>query len=172
MIRFSVSWLPKLIKYDTKTSFTLYYEAIYEYFKEDFIYTKPVFQGRTVALQREPRVNGKEQTFHHMTTKDVKIKDSNGTRIVRLPAVERCERIKWNKAILESNFHSLKIFPQKRSHNRHNIVIWFEEIDYLIILRDAKTYYVFITAYPMSTEHKRRALRKSYESYKKAETTL
>ena len=164
---FSVSWLPKLVIYDKKTPFDEYYNAIYEIFKEDFINTKPYFKSKRVGLQKEPRVNGKVQTFHHMTTEEYK--DKNGT-ITRVPSKERCERIKWNKAIIESNYFALKIFPEKRSHNRNNIVIWFEEIDYVIILRDAKTYYVFITAYPIKYEHKRKQLRKSFETFRKAET--
>lgn len=84
--------------------------------------------------------------------------------------MDRCERIAWNRAILESEYVGLKIFKEKRTKNRKNVVIWFEEKDFVIILREAPTYYVFITSYPIKYNHKRKQLQKSYESYKMAET--
>lgn len=164
---FNFSWLPKLIIFDNKESFEKYYDKIYDIFKRDFVETRPFFQSKPVGLQIEPKVNGKIQTFHHITTEDIKDKKGN---IIRKIAIDRCERIAWNKAIIESNYFGLKIFPEKRSHNRKNIVIWFEEKDFVIILREAKNYYVFITAYPIKYKHKKEKLQKSYTKHLKAET--
>ena len=124
---------------------------------------------KQIGLQKEPEVDGKPQTFYHMTTEDVTDKKGNTTRKI---APDRCERIAWNRAIIESGYVGLKIFREKRSKNRKNLVIWFQEKDFVIILREAPTYYVFITSYPIKYEHKKRQLQKSYEEYKKAETAI
>lgn len=169
-MRYIFSWLPELIVYNSKETFEEYYQKIYEVFRKDFIETMPTFQGKNVGLQVEPKVNGKPQTFYHMTTEEA-LNDKQDKKERKI-ALDRCERIAWNKAILESSYVGLKIFPERRSHNRNNIVIWFQERDYVIILRDVKTYFVFITAYPIKYGHKKKRLQKSYDKYikTKAET--
>lgn len=168
-MNFKFSWLPELIKYNELEPFEKYYENVYKIFENDFIKHRPILNGKKIGLQKEPTVNGKPQTFHHMTTEDSL--DERGNKIRKI-AIERCERMAWNRAILESNYVGLKIFPEKRSKNRKNLVIWFTEKDYVIVLRDASTYYVFITAYPIKYNHKKKQLQKAYERFKKAETAL
>ena len=165
-MNFKFSWLPELFKQNPKLSFEDYYEEVYKLFKKDFIDSRPIFNNKNIGLQKEPMVNGKPQTFHHITTEDIIKKECK----VREISIDRCERIAWNKAIIESDYIGLKIFKETRSHNRKNIVIWFVEKDFVIILRDAETYYVFITSYPIKYENKKRQLQKSYEKYIKAET--
>ncbi len=163
-MKINVSWLPKLLIFDEKTSFEEYYETVFQVFKTDFMDSRPIFRNKPIGLQKEPMVNGKPQTFHHMTTEDNKDKSA------RIISKERCERIKWNRPIIESNYVGLKIFKENRKHNRKNVIIWFQEVDYVIVLREAPTYFVFITAYPITKKHKKDLLQKSYEKYKKAET--
>ena len=169
IMNFKFSWLPKLFEYDELIPFEDYYEQVYEIFKKDFMESRPILNNKNIGLQKEPIVNGKPQTFHHMTTEDITNKDGSITRSI---AKDRCERIAWNRAIIESNYSGLKIFKEKRSNNRKNLVIWFEEKDFVIILREAPTYYVFITSYPIKYKHKKKQLQKSYEKYLKAETAL
>jgi hypothetical protein len=113
-------------------------------------------------LQKEPLVNGREQTFHHITTE--------GEEPNRIISVPRCERIRWNKAIIESNYVGIKIWRAKYPKNQLRTIIWFEEKDYVIILREANNYCIFITAYPIDYNHTKNKLRKSYEKAQKAET--
>jgi hypothetical protein len=163
-VKYNVSWLPDLVKYNGKTSFDEYYEAVYTYFKNDFVDSRPIFKGKNVGLQIEPKVNGKEQTFHHITTE--------GDEPNRKISSSRCERIRWNKAIIESDWVGLKIWTTKYPKNQLRTIIWFEQMDYMVVLREAKGYYVFITAYPIDKEHTKRKLTKLYDAYKKAETAL
>ncbi len=167
VMNFNFSWLPKLFEHDENIPFEDYYEQVFEMFKKDFINSRPIFNGKHIGLQKEPMVNGKPQTFHHMTTEDTKDENGNTSRDF---AKDRCERIAWNRAIIESQYVGLKIFREERSKNRKNLVIWFEEKDFVIILREAPNYYVFITSYPVKYKHKKRQLQKSYEKYLKAET--
>jgi hypothetical protein len=161
-MRFNVSWLPDLVKYDPATLLDKYYDEVYSYFKDDFIHSRPVFQNKAVGLQVEPIVNGKEQTFHHITTE--------GEEPNRTISIPRCERILWNKSIIEANHFAIKIWKARYPKNQLRTIIWFEEKDYVIILREAREYCVFITAYPIDYNHTKRKLRKSYEDSKKAET--
>lgn len=165
-MNFNFSWLPELFTQDQHTTFDEYYEEVFKIFKRDFIDSKLSFNDKNIGLQKEPMVNGKPQTFHHMTTEDV-IKKDEKTRVI---AKDRCERIAWNRAIIESKYVGLKIFKETRSHNRKNVVIWFVEKDFVIVLREAPTYYVFITSYPIKYKNKKRQLQKSYEKFIKAET--
>ena len=165
-MRFNFSWLPDLLKYNGK-NFEEYYENVFAVFKKDFIESRPYFKDKPIGLQKEPMVNNKPQTFYHMTTEEKVGAEKKKNRVI---AIDRCERIKWNRAIIDSNYVGLKIFPEERNRGRKNLVIWFSEMNYVIILRKAPTYFVFITAYPVKYEHKRKALEKSYEKAKKAET--
>lgn len=162
MIRFNVQWLPDLIKYNPETTWDEYIEGIYQYFKEDFIDTKLVYKGETLALKRFPERMGKEATFYHITTKG----DDEEIRLSDLP---RCERIRWPKAIIESNYVGLKIWENQRK-TKKNIVIWFEEKEYLIIIRKNATYKMFWTAYPVTEDHTKRKLQREYENFQKAKT--
>jgi len=162
-ITFNVSWLPSLIKYDSsKNNFNEYIEAIYEYFKQDFIYTKPKFNGQELSLKKYPIRDGKEATFYHITTEG----DDEENRKFDL---ERCERIRWSKPIIESDYVGLKIWENKRGKDE-NILIWFDNVEYLIILRKRKTYNIFWTAYPVTEDHRKIKLQKEYEKFIKAKT--
>src|SRR5574344_485125 len=116
MINFNFSWLPELIKYDSKTSWDDYIESIYRHFKREFIDSKPIFKGETLALKKHPGRNGKEATFYHITTEG---EDEDAREFDPL----RCERARWPKAIIEDDYVGLKIWENTR-YNKKNIVIW------------------------------------------------
>jgi hypothetical protein len=163
MVSYIVSWLPDLVKYDSsKMTLDQYIEALYEYFKQDFIYTKPKFNGEELALKKYPLRDNKEATFYHITTKG----EDEENRIFE---IERCERIRWAKSILESDYIGLKIWENKRK-NKKNILIWFDEMEYIVIIRKMPTYKMFWTAYPVTEPHRKIKLQKEYEKYMKAKT--
>ena len=87
-----VQWLPPLVLLrDHGGEWERYLEAVYAWFKQDFINSKPVFQGRRLGLKRHPLTDGKEGTFWHMTSEG---QDEEN----RLPDLRRCERIRWKVA--------------------------------------------------------------------------
>lgn len=49
-------------------------------------------------------------------------------------------------------------------------VLFNESENYIVILTDRGGYYMFITAYYIETEHRKRKLLKEYETYIKAKT--
>jgi len=51
----TVAWLPPLVLFETYHGhWETYLDAIYEYFKKDFIDSTPRFQGVKLALKKHP----------------------------------------------------------------------------------------------------------------------
>ena len=93
-------WVPELIEYDSTSEWKEYEAALYEIFKRDFLESKPVFNGLPVSVRTDPRFDGKEEGFWHVTCRDYSHKD--GTPESRDPDMERCRRIKWPRAFIEN----------------------------------------------------------------------
>ncbi len=83
-------WLPDLVLFEHyENNWDKYLVVLYEHFKEDFVYQKPVFKGKKLAVKRYPLTDdGKEATFWHIISEG-KTADN------RLPDLRRCERIRW-----------------------------------------------------------------------------
>jgi len=90
-------WLPTLVYFqDYGGQWEPYCEALYKYFENDFIKSKPNFGNKVVQLKRYPLFQGKEATFWHITHEG-KIENQ------RTPDLRRCERIRWPRPIIEHN---------------------------------------------------------------------
>ncbi len=156
------NWLPPLVLFeDFKGNWDAYLDAIYMYFKHDFIANKPVFQGRRLGLKRFPLTYGKEATFWHMTTEGPNEEN-------RTPDLRRCERIRWPKPVIENeNDPRVKYWISvKRNENR--IHIWLVEEDYVVVLADRKGFLLPWTAFLVSREHTKKKLRKEHDTYWKS----
>src|SRR5580765_4755354 len=90
-------WLPSLVLMeDYQNNWDQYLEAIYQYFRQDFVTSKPYFEGKHFALKRHPIIKGKEATFWHIISE-------GQVESERLPDLRRCERIRWPCAIIEAS---------------------------------------------------------------------
>ena len=154
--------LPNLVKYEQFVSENDFYDALYEYFKQDFIYTKPIYQGQELRLKREPYRNGREATFYHITTKGADEEHRN----LDIP---RAERIRWIKPIIESDDETLLIWENKRKRDE-NILIFYEKENFLIILRKRRNGLIFWTSYYTDECYKKKLL-KEYSNYCKKQKT-
>lgn len=154
-------WLPPLVCFeDYSGDWKQYIEAVYSYFKSDFVDTKTRFGNRPVKLKRYPLLDGKEATFWHVTSEG---KDETK----RVPDLRRCERIRWPRPIIgHCDDRVIKCWPNKRSRDKR-IVLWFCEQDYVVVLADRKKYVLLWTAYYVSYERTRRSLMAEYEEYVK-----
>jgi hypothetical protein len=76
-----IEWLPPLVLFSG--NWNAYLTAIYDWFKKDFIDSKPVFQGRQLGLKRLPITEGKEATFWHMISEGKNEEERNS----RFPAL-------------------------------------------------------------------------------------
>jgi hypothetical protein len=154
-----IDWLPPLVSLtDYNGDWTTYLDALYTWFKQDFINNKPTFQGRRLGLKRQPLTLGKESTFWHFISEG-KIEQN------RTPDLRRCERIRWPKPVIEHVPNpKLKWWITVKS-NEERIHIWLEEEDYVVVLADRKTYLLPWTAFLITRKHTKKKLSKEYETY-------
>lgn len=159
----SPAWLPPLVLFnDYGGNWDVYLDVIYDWFKQDFIDSKPVFQGRRLGLKRHPMTHGKEATFWHMI-QEGDVEDD------RTPDFRRCERIRWPRPVIEHNDDSaIKIWRNQRG-NEVRVCLWFAQENYLVILADRGDYILPWTAYLVEQPHRQRKLQREYEEYCKRE---
>ncbi|NTV05716.1 MAG: hypothetical protein HGA59_04305 [Chlorobiaceae bacterium] len=152
-------WLPPLVLLkDFDGDWNRYLDALYAWFKQDFIDSKPVFQGVKLGLKRHPMTHGKEATFWHMISEGKNEDD-------RLPDFRRCERIRWPKPVIEHHFDpAVKIWRNQRGREER-ICLWLLSGNYLVVLADRGDYILPWTAYLVEKPHQQRKLQKEYEAY-------
>ncbi len=155
-------WLPPLVLFqDYHGNWERYVEVLYRYFRRDFIDDSPSFRGTRLALKRHPMEHGKEATFWHLISEG-KVEDE------RVPDLRRSERIRWPRPIIEhADDPVIKVWEDKRKREKR-ICIWFENVEYLVVLAVRKGYILLWTAYPVTRLHRKRKLQKEYEAYIKA----
>ncbi len=158
-------WLPPLVLFgDYGGDWEQYVEAIYAYFKEDFIDNKLEFRGRRLGLKRHPLSNGKEATFWHLISEGI-------DEASRTPDLRRCERICWPRPVVENSEDNIvKVWTNVRRSTKGietRICLWLETQEYLVILADRKTYILPWTAYVVDKPHQKRKLQKEFEDYQK-----
>lgn len=158
--------LPSLILFeDYGNDWGLYVEAVYQIFCEDLKYSKLEYNGKRIFLKRHPFYQGKEKSFWHLTSEG-RIEDQ------RLPSLRRCERIRWIRFVTEnSNKNFVKVWKNTR-FNKLNVCFAIQSFEYIVILGERSGYYVFLSAYPVERERKRKRFRKEYECYKKQNPPL
>ncbi|OGW55699.1 MAG: hypothetical protein A2Y81_05810 [Nitrospirae bacterium RBG_13_43_8] len=156
------SWLPPLVLFSKyEGNWERYLEAIYNYFKQDFLDNRPSFRGRRLGLKKHPLEQGKEATFWHFIQEGPNEDD-------RIPDIRRCERIRWPKPVIENADKSvIKIWENKRKNDKR-ILLWLEGQEYLVVLAERKGYLLPWTAYLVIEEHRKKKLQKEYEASKNA----
>lgn len=156
--------LPELIYLDEfGGDFTEYIEEIYRIFREDFIDSKPVFEGIRLGLKKYPLVGGKAYTFYHFT-------HEGSDEENREPNLRRMERIAWPAPMINDSIDPyLKVWRNKKGRHER-ILIFHEEESYLVVLEDRKEYILPWTAYLVDYNNRKRRLLKEYKAYKNAET--
>lgn len=149
-------WLPPLALFEEYGGdWDRYLEAIYAFFKQDFIVSKPAYNGVKLALKRHPVIQNKEATFWHIISEG----DSEADRI---PDMRRCERIRWPRPVIEHSADAtIKIWSNERRGEKR-ICLWLEDAEYLVILAERKGYILLWTAFMVEQEHTKRKLRKEY----------
>ncbi|WP_319586517.1 hypothetical protein [uncultured Desulfobulbus sp.] len=154
-------WLPPLVLFsDYGGNWEAYLEALYTWFKWDFIDSKPVFQGKRLGLKRYPLSQGKEATFWHMTSEG---SDEEN----RTPDFRRCERIRWPKPVIENDTDpAVKVWRNQRGRE-NRICLWLVQENYLVVLTDRGEYILPWTAYLVEKPHQQRKLEREYAEYRR-----
>lgn len=158
-----ITWLPPLVLLENfNGDWHRYLNALYNFFKHDFVDSKPQFQGFRFALKKHPTIDGKEATFWHLISSG---REENG----RIPDLRRCERIRWPRPVIEHfDCDRIKVWKNKRKREIR-ICLWLEEKEYLVVLAERKDYVLLWTAYLVIQKHQKLKLLKEYEAYKNAE---
>ncbi|HLP91155.1 MAG TPA: hypothetical protein VK184_21570 [Nostocaceae cyanobacterium] len=158
----SPNWLPPLVLFqDYGGNWEVYLEALYNFFKVDFIDSQPTFKGTKLSLKRHPLYSEKEATFWHVTSTGEKEEE-------RIPDFRRCERIRWLRPIIENaEDPAIKLWENERN-NETRICLWLESEDYFLVLAQRKDYVLLWTTYLVKEAHRKRKLQKEYEAFKNA----
>jgi hypothetical protein len=153
------SWLPALMEFnDFGGDWEAYLEAIYKIFTEDFINYRPIFDNLPVQRRKHPLVQNKEATFWHIIAEGEKEEE-------RTPDLRRCERICWPRPIIEqARNRGLKIWKNKRG-SQTCVCLWFEPVEYLVVLAERDDYMLFLTAYCVPQDHRKKKLEKEFQVY-------
>jgi len=149
--------------HDYAGNFQAYFSAVYAVFENDFIRSQPRYEGLKVAVRKYPEADGLHRTFYHITHEG---EDENN----RQPDIRRMERIRYPKFVIEQNQHPEILIWKNRRGKEERILLFNENENYIVVLTERKEFYLFITAYVVDTEHRKRSLLKEYEAYKKAKT--
>ncbi len=156
--------LPERLYYsEFKGDIIAFIEAAYQIFKQDFVTTRPIVNGKPLALKKYPLVAEKEYTFYHITHEGSDEDD-------RLPNIDRLECIPFPRPMIDNLNHPyLKVWENTRK-GKTRLLIYHEEEAYLVVLELRESYSLLWTAYPVDREHTKEKLLKEYDDYKKART--
>lgn len=153
--------IPEIIELDQYDGdYAKYEEAVYCKYQETFENDKFSFEGKNIAHKKHPLYKEKSGTFWHII--------SSGTEEEsRLPDLRRYERIAWPAYILKyCKQHCDKLLVWKnRRGGKTRVLLWCQEINYLVVLDERKDYCIFWTAYPVTYRHKQEKLMKEYTEY-------
>lgn len=153
----NLAWLPPLVLLaDYDGDWNRYLEAVYNFFRQDFIASSPKFDGKKIALKKHPVVDGREATFWHLISEGKLEAD-------RVADFRRCERIRWPRPVIEAvRDGRVACWKNKRQHETR-IVIALDDFSYVVVLAQRKGYVVLWTAYCVERQHRRVKLRREYE---------
>ncbi|HEX74255.1 MAG TPA: hypothetical protein G4N93_03810 [Dehalococcoidia bacterium] len=158
------SWLPDALKYsDFNGDWDKFIVAVYEIFDHDFKQSSPKYQGYPITYDSRIE-DGKEAVFWHIIqTIDIK---SRG----KVPDLRRCERIPWPRPMIEHPTDSaVSIWknerPRKKGARQTRVLIWLEDLDYIVVLAEMQRVMILVTAYCTDIKWQREKLRKERERY-------
>lgn len=156
-----IPWLPDLVQFENSGGdWDRYLDALYAFFKMDFIDSQPVFRGKRLGLKRFPLSKGKEATFWHFISEG---KDETERTI----DLRRCERIRWPKPVIEHETEdTVKVWEQERRGEKR-IILWFENEEYLVVLAVRNEYVLPWTAFLVTLPHEKRKRQKEYDEYQR-----
>ena len=129
-------------------------------FERDFKFSRPSYKSVPITHDNNI-IDGKEAAFWHIIQKE----DFQASG--RVPDLRRCERIPWPRPMIEhSNDAAISVWKNIR-HRQARILIWLEQLNYLVVLAKMPKEIVLVTAY--CTDYKRKCdqLRKERDEYRR-----
>ncbi|MGE0930530.1 hypothetical protein [Peijinzhouia sedimentorum] len=148
---------------DYNGDFQEYFQAVYKIFESDFIRNHPSFEKQKVVVRKYPLVDGIHKTFYHITHEG---HDENE----RTPDIRRMERIRFPRFVITNKQHPEILLWKNKRGKDERIILFSERENYVVVLTDRKGFFLFITAYFIETNHRKKKLMKEYEAYIKTKT--
>ena len=157
-------WLPPALKYaDFDGDYDKFLAAVYAVFERDFKQSRLDYRNRPITYDSRVE-DGKEAAFWHITSS---LDRSAGKRELDL---RRAERIPWPRPMIEnSTDKAVSVWSNKRimkkGARQTRILIWLEDLDYLVVLAEMRHVTVLVTAYCTDSKPQRRKLRNERDEY-------
>lgn len=152
--------LPPLVRLDDcGGDWATYVEVVYGHFRGGFLGDDAgEFEGLRVAVAERHLVDGKEQTFWHIVTKE---------RLVgkRANDPQRCERVCWARRLLDlaRAGDAAVVWWRKRHRQEQRIYIALNDFSYVVVFVEKTANLGLITAFPVEHGHERRKLKKQWQ---------
>ncbi|MGA3023809.1 MAG: hypothetical protein ABSF98_03460 [Bryobacteraceae bacterium] len=152
-------WLPEFCATDGEWSAVA--ADLYNAFVRDIVTDPPRIEGCPVWWRRR-MVDGHEETFWHLVTRD----DAEVGE--RLFDPRRAERLRWCGAILRHcDDPAVTRWRYREQRGQIRLYLWLHDHDYVVVLeerevRGGKVYFL-ISAHHLDGESRRRNLRRKYE---------
>ncbi len=144
----------------TKEQLYQLYGIFLKDFKENPVLIRGVELKYNNNPSRHPVCRGKAMAFEHIITRESKY---SGKRSFDH---ERTNRIHWIRPILENaDDFRIKHFEEVNHDGENQLFYWYEEKDFVVIIREIQPDYLLITAYSVDKDMKY-GLKKQYERCK------
>lgn len=153
------AWLPEELHHsDYEGDWDRFLADVYAVFERDFKQSLPVFQGYSINFDKRIQ-NGKEAAFWHIIQReDLKTHE-------KLPDFKRCERISWVRSLIEHSSDSTVSVWENNREGKTSVLIWLQQLDYLVIMRKRPTVIILVTGYCTDITSMREKLIKERDEY-------
>lgn len=161
-----------LNKCDNLSEFRSYEDNLYKLFIDTYINNEIKYNDIIVKMKYYPPEFDERSGFYHLIYENY---DHTNDEMDRLPNLNRCEKVLWAKELLTECINKKCIrllFWKNKRKGRNNVVIYCEDLEYVVILGERTGYYILVTAYPIEYENTKRKLLKEYNSYIKANNAI
>ncbi len=138
--------------------------TMYGHYLKGIVNNPLVIKGITLTYNsnpsKHPVCRGKHQCFEHIITRASK---HSGKRNFDR---ERANKIHWIRPILENvNDTRIKYFEAINDDNENQQFYWYEEMNFVVILRELNPNLLLITSFSVDKEE-RYGFKKKYDVYK------
>lgn len=144
-----------------------YESTLYQLFVDAYIKGGLEYNTTAVHVKYYPPTYDERSNFYHLICENY---ENDGDENSRKPNLERCQRILWPEEIIKnctSRKCSRLLIWENIRKGKKNVLLYCQKLNYLVVLRAMKNYYLLVTAYPVEREHTRRKLIKEYTAYNK-----